>query len=210
MLSNLIQQWLDEDGAFSQGVHYYQQCGGAYPYSYFRGFLQQKYIQSAIKQELRRQLQRYVQAHPPTEIEKRVPTTKKAEPAAIATLRQRAKKLHKEQGMLHAQLSTVQSDQERFDLAWRIMVEVIPGLDQIYDQIREFEVTGVLPAEPVASDLVREIVEKMQRVYSLRSRVSRLRGLLKKPLEQGKRKEYEQELKEKEDLLGELEGELGL
>jgi hypothetical protein len=89
------------------------------------------------------------------------------------------------------------------------MENTIPKLDDIYDQIRDFQESGIVPAVPLGN-IVKETVEKMQRLQSIRSRISRLKKFLEGKMEAKKRQEYEVELLEKESEAIGIEKELGL
>ncbi len=223
-LSHFINQWLQTDGSFLEGVRLYKLTDKPVYTTRFERLLEQTYVDRAAKAHLRQLLQVYLSQHPiisPAQLpaEQQVPPMESAppvEPAAIQTLRQQAIPLHKRYSHLKAQLhqmavdQTKYSDADRYTLAKEIMLEVLPQTDAIYDQIRHWEKEGQLPVAP-NNPIVQQTVEKMQKVYSLRPRISRLKGWLKKPnVPASKRQQYEQELLDKEIELKELEIELGL
>lgn len=223
MTSVLIQAWLLESGSFSDGLDLYRQIRGDLPVSYFEKQLYQPYVNPFVKQKLRERLESYLLQKPPTKNNLQQPpihpeeNTKKIEPLVITGLRSEAKALHKRHSYLHAKLTIVQSNQERFELAKMIMEKVIPALDDIYDQIREWESTGTLPNEP---DHDQEALKKGALMYkkleSLRPRISKL----KKWIQEGKRgstvlntsaiAEYEAEKRHKEEEVKTLLETLGL
>lgn len=137
------------------------------------------------------------------------------EPETIVALRQEAIPLHKEYSHLKAELFRMvvddnkYSNEDRYTIAYKIMQEVLPTTDAIYDQIRAWNENGTLPPGP--EDRIKaDTVKKVQRVYSLRSRISRLKSSLKGKLDDKKRKEYEAELLDKEIEVQQLELELGM
>lgn len=227
-LSNLIDQWLQTDGSFLEGVRLYKLTDNPIYAPRFERLLDQPYVDSDAKAHLRELLQVYLDQYPATHsptstpevIAANLPTPPEPaplmEPAPIQELRKQAIPLHKHYSHLKAQLHQMVTDQDkysdadRYAIAQQIMLEVLPQTDAIYDQIRNWETDGQLPAEP-DNPIVAQTVEKMQKVYSLRPRISRLKAWLKKKgLTASKRRQYEQELLDKEIELKELEIELGL
>lgn len=227
-MEELIQQWLDENGAFSVGVTLYQSTGQRAYQSKFAKALKKRWVDPEEKALLRRLLEKYVQ-YDQKEEQKYVPipdrshaeekvevSNSREEPAEIKSLRDLAIPLHKEYSHLKAELYLMTTDKDkyndkdRYEVAKKIMEDVLPETDEIYDQIKAWQEDGILPTSP-QDDVVKQTVEKMQRVYSLRPRISRLKKWVSgDDLNDEKRKEYEKELLEKELELASLEKELGL
>jgi len=218
MLSNQIQAWFKNGKPYSQGVALYRQTGGAYSVVMFERYIGARYIPKNILQRLSMVLSKYLQTNPLVDqaplprdqndttrtIVQYVPN-KKIEPSEITQLREKAKLLHKRHAFLHAQLSILESDEERYEVAKEIMEEVIPTLDSIYDQIRVFEKEGKLPIP----EKEKRAVDLLNKRNSLRSRISRLKSILKKDdLESTKKTKYQKELLAKEILLQKIENEL--
>lgn len=228
MLSNQIQAWFDSKGSYNDGVRLYEICGGTVPLRELQAGSSMQFVPSNLRQKLEDQLRNYLikvppmagispqyLVHSPQELStanSQQLTAPTIEPEAILNLRSKAKLLHKEQALKHAQLATVTTDKERYALAFQIMEEVIPQLDNIYDTIREWESTGELPAPVHTNDVIKDTVEKMKKVYSLSPRISRLKKWLNggKKLTNKERQDYEKELLEKELELKDLRAELGL
>lgn len=221
-LSHLIDQWLQADGSFLEGVRLYKLTDQPIYAPRFERLLTRPYVDSDAKAHLRKLLKVYLKQYPtvkpttPTLATIPVDPPAPPEPAPIQALRQQAIPLLKRYSHLKAQLHQMAADQEkysdadRYAIAQEIMLEVLPDTDAIYDQIRNWEEDGQLPVES-NNPIVTQTVEKMQKVYSLRPRISRLKGWLKKKgLTASKRRQYEQELLDKEIELKELEIELGL
>jgi hypothetical protein len=144
-----------------------------------------------------------------------IPSAKRAvftqnEPESVTQLRERARMLHKRHSLVHAQLLPAPDEKARLKLAEEIMEDILPQLDEIYDSIRAWEKDGVAPAPGVANDVVKETVEKMKRVQSLESRLSRLKGLIKNTTIDRDRADYEKEQLAKQVELADLKAELKL
>jgi len=219
--SHQIESWFQKKGSFIEGLNLYRQVGGMYPISIFQGYETAPYVPEAVESRLVQALRDYLNKNPPAEgvapqlqadetTATRIPGAAKAEPPKILELRQEARLLHKRHAFLHPQLKLVESDKQRYEIACEIMEEVIPKLDRIYDQIREWESTGELPKEDTSS-IVQDTVRKMQRWTNLKSRISRVKGFLKKDnLEARTRQQYEKEIIEKEAEKRDIEEMLGL
>lgn len=228
-MKELIQQWLDEDGPLAYGITLYQSTGETAYAGRFAKAAKRRWEEPEDRALLRRLLEDYIDYHPeekpayepipdyePTTKETASPIRQEEEPEAVRALRQKAIPLHKRYSHLKAQLHTMitdrdkYKDQDRYQIAREIIEDVLPPTDEIYDQIRDWENDGTLPPDP-QDDLVQQTVNKMQRVYSLRPRISRLKKWIKDgKTKANKRKEYEKELLDKELELAELEKELGL
>lgn len=213
-LSELIHEWIHHEGSFIDGIRLLHLTGR--PVAHFEAQLERPYVDPNQKQALAQQLRQYLQLNPPSKIIPAQPDEMLVEePAAIQDLRRQAIPFHKRYSHLKAQLYQMSietdkySDADRYEIAKEIMEEVLPKTDAIYDQIRSWEETGDLPPEQ-NDELVRQTVEKMQRIQSLRPRISRLNKMLAGKLSNTKRKQYEKELIDKEIELKELENELGL
>jgi len=208
MLSDDIHNWIQQEGSYLQGLALYQRTGGIKPYSHFARHANSYYISPALKTELRQELEQYLKVYPPSVVlpPEEQPTNSKekpkVDPVAIQALRKKAIPYHKRYSHLKASLYTHamvnQPDQvELFNIAKEIMKEVIPKLDSIYDDIRDWESTGEIPDMP-KSEAEEKVIAQMKRMRSLRSRISQLKKKLKGELDEINRMNYEQELTEKE------------
>lgn len=231
IMNEIIQQWLDADGAFPAGLALYRSLGDPEKLPYLKKLSKaalKKWMDPADKVLLRRLLKERIHSQPPqkryistpdttTRRTDAIPATREEEePAIIQELREKAIPLHKRYSHLKAQLYThVEdrlkfSDVDRYEIAKEIMEDVLPPTDEIYDQIRAWEKDGTIPEEP-QDDVVHQTVEKMQRVYNLRPRISRLKKFITdEDISADKREDYRKELLNKELELAELEQELGL
>lgn len=211
-LSELIHEWIHSEGSFIEGIRLLHLTGR--PVAHFEAQLERPYVDPSQKQALAQQLRQYLQLNPPSKIIPVQPDEMPVEePAAIQDLRRQAIPFHKRYSHLKAQLYQMSvetnkySDPDRYEIAREIMEGVLPKTDAIYDQIRAWEETGELPPER-NDELVRQTVEKMQRIQSLRPRISRLKKLLAGKLSVEKRRRYEVELLAKEVEVRYLEEEL--
>lgn len=117
----------------------------------------------------------------------------------------------KQRSRMHAMLSTASSDQERYDIAREMCINIQPKIDQVYSAIRDWERSGNVPAEQLQDDIVDATVKKMLRRDSIRVRLRQLRAKLKNTsLDAQSRKQYEQEQFEKAEELAAIDAALGL
>lgn len=233
-LASEIQKWFAQKGSYLQGVNLYRRCGGPYPNRTFEGYEDAPYVPDETENLLRSALLAYLELHqeplqdgageeedvPLNDSDEVFSTNKikkpyrpktEQEPAEIQRLRLEARLLHKKHALLHARLMDEELEKNRLSLIREMMEEVIPALDGIYDDIREWQSTGELPkAGERNADVVAETVQKMLRRDSLKSRISRLKSMLKKKLPDAERMNYEKELLEKEVEKKGIEEELGL
>jgi hypothetical protein len=208
--------YINNPGSFREGLDLYRAYGDGTDLRLFEKALRQKYITSDIKERLIKRLQQLtstLQTLPSSNNNgtpaPRIPSA--PEPEIVSQLRQKGRKLKKEEAYLHAQLVTTAQhpDQSKlYELASAIM-EIEYELDDVYGQIRRYEEKGELPIDN-RRQLINEVVEKMKRRDSLRPRIYRIKKELKKDLDPIDRQKYEQELAEKEAELKQIEEELNL
>lgn len=99
-----------------------------------------------------------------------------AEPEAIADLRRQGKHLLKLRAHLRGMLRQASSDGERYDIAHRIMSEVVPRIDTVYDAVRAWERNGSVPHQVSSEEaIVAETVQKFKRRESLRTSIAALK-----------------------------------
>lgn len=231
-ISQKIAKWFDDECPYLVGVSLYQQIGGAYPVSTFLGYENAPFVPTNIENRLQYALRSYLSEHPaeaviePQENRDITPTASilaqfntvsedEAEPPQILELRARAKALHKRHSEAKGRLNLMAKDQDkysnldRYEVAHEIMSDINPKLDGIYDRIRAWSETGELPAA-TSSGVVEETVQKMLRRESLRSRISRLKSLIKKEGDDVAVQKYQKEKLDKEVELKGICEELGL
>lgn len=136
------------------------------------------------------------------------------EPTSIMLLREEGRKLKKRESFVHAHLvaeAFAEADEKKlYQLAREMMEELHPRLDEVYDTIRDYEKDGTLPPDE-KQQVIAEAVEKMSKRTNMRTRIYRLQKRLKDPeLSAEDRAAYEQEIKEKEVAITEIEDFLGL
>jgi hypothetical protein len=208
--------YIKNPGSFREGLDLYRAYGDGTDLRLFEKALRQKYITSDIKERLIKRLQQLTStlqtlpsSNNPGTPAPRNPSA--PEPEIVSQLRQKGRKLKKEEAYLHAQLVTTAQhpDQSKlYELASAIM-EIEYELDDVYGQIRRYEEKGELPIDN-RRQLINEVVEKMKRRDSIRPRIYRIKKELKKDLDPIDRQKYEQELAEKETELKQIEEELNL
>jgi hypothetical protein len=208
--------YINNPGSFREGLDLYRAYGDGTDLRLFEKALRQKYITSDIKERLIKRLQQLTStlqtlpsSNNPGSPAPRIPSA--PEPEIVSQLRQKGRKLKKEEAYLHAQLVTTAQhpDQSKlYELASAIM-EIEYELDDVYGQIRRYEEKGELPIDN-RRQLINEVVEKMKRRDSIRPRIYRIKKELKKDLDPIDRQKYEQELAEKEAELKQIEEELNL
>lgn len=207
-----IALWLEGNGSFQEGVALLEELGQ--PVYEEKAWLARPFVPSSKKEKLRRRLKPFQgEKRATTEPMGKVPAT---EPAVITDYRAKGRRLLKEYSEAKGRLNMMvigqekYDDEDRYQLAAFIMDELTPRIDEVYNAIRRYQQSGETP-QPLQTDIVRETVEKMQRLQSLAPRISRLKKWLEKGgLEEEKRKKYEIELKEKEAEQESLRIELGL
>jgi HPt (histidine-containing phosphotransfer) domain-containing protein len=197
-----IKTWLKENGSYRDGYYLLEKIGADESVLRpLRAGLDLPFIKPAMKNRLREALQYLIDSIP----EGVQVISAAAEPQAVKDLRDKAKSLHKEHAYLKAQLLNSASDEDRYVLAERIMDNVIPQLDDIYDRIREWEATGRVRGES-RREIVSEVVQKLNRRGSIRSILSRLKKQLQeKDLSESERQEAEKKIVEVSAELEEIE-----
>lgn len=206
MLREQIQTWIEHNGSYRDGYYLLEKIGtDEAVLRSLRSGLEATYIKKSQKDRLRGELERLLASLPAD-----VPViSAAAEPQAIKDLRDEARTLHKEHAYLKARLIAAGSNEERYDLADRIMSEIIPTLDDIYDQVREWERTGRVRGES-RREIVSQVVQKLNRRGSIRSALSRLKKQLAGNIPAEERQEAEKRQAELAAELHEIEQYLDL
>lgn len=225
-----VRQWFDQDCPYLPGVALYRQTGGAYPIHIFEGYEQANFVPQDLEQRLQYALSLFLQNHPSEKItseEKEVEQPQKRtivqnlevdltvdqEPEVIQQLRAKARSLHKRHAHLKAQLPLGETPADRYQIAFEIMENIIPSLDEIYDQIRDWQATGTLPEAPPSDEVqlaIQDTIKKMNRRGTLASRISLLKRKLQKKLKDGQQQKYQKELLDKQVELQQIEEALSL
>lgn len=206
-----INNWIQESGAFAIGMKLYERTGLKQHSKRWEAVMRKNLVTASDKDALKAVLENYCNEKYQQVARMPVEQSKEQEPAEIKDLRKRAIELRKRYSYLHAQLSTLNDDHDRYQIAEQIMEELIPEEDKIWNAIREWQRTGIAPVNvALSSDIVKDTVEKMQRVYNLRTRVSKYNTDLKKSKNDLSKQRLELNLLRVKTELAQLENELGL
>jgi len=208
MLKKKIQRYLADPGPYNSGLDLLR--AGGFPIEQLR--VRGRGVRPAERQQLMRHLEALLQELPddPAPGGGSV-VSRPAEPESIRRLREKGKRLLKEQSFLHAQLCTATSDDDRYRLAEQLMSQVVPQVDQVYNTIRLYENTGEDPGLVDRQAIMQETIEKMKKRDSLKTLIRRARRRLEKEkLTPHQRKQIELEKAHRELELEALERELGL
>ncbi len=102
----------------------------------------------------------------------------------VQRLREQAKALHKRQSFVHARMVEISSHpdgperkKQLYELAAEMMTEIVPALDRIYDNIRNFERTGEL-LYPISSEATKT-ADLVRARNTERTNASRWRKLIR-------------------------------
>lgn len=131
-----------------------------------------------------------------------------SDPEEIIFLKNSAKKLHKEESLLHAQLCKSRSLSVRYDISHKICVNVGPELDRIYKEIKNYNKTGEIPITAKKVDKIQDVKELYNKLNSIKSRLSRLKKLIPEA-DQPLKEKYQSEEKIKLQLMDEIKSKLG-
>lgn len=208
-----IRQWIDNEGSYLSGVDLLRRSTGKLP-TQIATYAKRPAITGAIYDELVILLLNQL----PTGYEQPAPVerSRQDEPDAVVALRKRGIVLKKEEAAIHGKLKALglREDahlyqKELHELAMKMMFEVQPGLDEVYDALRAWENKGILPV-PGQVRIVQETVIKMKRRESLKQMISKHRRALKEddlPADEIKRIEadIEAKLQEQRAIENELE-----
>lgn len=213
-----VQKWYNEGSNYYKGVMLLRSVGAST--ESFESLLNESYIPTAKRQLLEAAINALcnrpfekTKIHDTIAIRntqyiihnKQYSIIKDEEPLVITAMRDKAKLLHKLHADHHAQLHAATDDEQRFPIIVSIMEEIIPQLDNIYEQIRDYQSNGILPNQTVLSEKnyetgVKEGIEKFQRLMNLKSRISKLdgkNGLISQERNAQRKATLEKELKEK-------------
>lgn len=207
MLRKKIAQYLEDPGPYNDGLDLLQAAG--FPVAHLR--IRGRGVRPAERRRLMDLLAEALQELPDLQPATADGTARPPEPESILRLREKGKRLLKEQSYLHAQLCTATNDDDRYRIADELMGSLVPRIDEVYNTIRRYEETGEDPGQVDRQAIVQETIEKMKKRDSLKTLIRRARRRLEKekltPLQ---RKQIEQEKALRELELEALERELGL
>lgn len=213
MLAQQVHDWITQAGPFAKGLRYASQLGVTLPSS-----LQNvQVVFASHRAELVKLLKPYAAAAAPAPTGHIAHVSGDTEPEAVALIRLQLRDIYKQYALLKGELRSLaltnSTDQARYEVAERIMLEIIPRIDDLSAKLKTYERTGILPSFS-DRELVRLTVEKMKQLANMESRVSRLKGWLKKGEANGevittdKRGEYEREVADKQTRIDALKLEL--
>ncbi|MEL7118626.1 MAG: hypothetical protein AAFO07_04275 [Bacteroidota bacterium] len=212
-----IKEWLDKSGSFRQGLDLLREHGTAADLRIFRPYEKAAFILPDVKDRLIECLKKYVPTEESVEAIRRpiIPQQPKEEPEQVTNLRARGRALKKEESYYHALL--VQAAQEE-DTAERkkklaglaeTILEIEFELDEVYGDIRAYENKGIIPITD-KQKIIDETVDKMKKRNSLKSRISKIKTLLKEKLPESEKSALTLESEQKQKQLTVLEEELRL
>lgn len=215
-MSNEINIWLKNYGHYHEGVQLLQKYNPLHPMAEKLRKEKGKFFSEGQLTKLRAILSETIasftaepepsqttaiQSHEPAHLAPGMELKQiiQAESEEMMLLKIRAKNLHKEFSLLHAQLSTSPTDNERLRIAGEIMGRIIPELDGYYDQMRVYQQTGELTIDPGLA-LKTEVIAKFQQRQNLLTRLSKLKPLIQnaKSIEERAKYEAERDTKLKE------------
>jgi hypothetical protein len=220
-----VQKWYNEGSNFYKGVMLLRSVGAST--ESFESLLNESYIPTAKRQLLEAAInalcnrpfaiiRQLAQIDEPKRNNRN--SKSDGEPPVITAMRDKAKLLHKLHADQHAQLHAATDDEQRLPIILSIMEDIIPQLDDLYDQIRAYQSDGVLPNETVLSEKnyetgVKEGIEKFQRLINLKSRISKLdgkNGLISQERNAQRKATLEKELTEKRLEMDTIQAEINL
>jgi len=201
MLKKQIQQYLANLGTYNEGLQLLSAAGISIEHLRVRG----RGVRPEERSRLMQMLEQCLEELPDD------PVARPVEPESIRRLREKGKRLLKEQSYVHAQLCTATTDDDRYKYADQLMRQVVSQIDQVYNTLRLYEETGEDPGQVDRQAIVQETIEKLKKRDSLKTLIrGHRRKLEKKNLTNAQRREIEQEKARRELELEALERELGL
>lgn len=221
MLSNKIQAWLQEGGSYIDGLSLHALLGAGTSHQSLRSYLNFPLIPPAAWELLRKEFRAYIATHPPAISAQRPPSPKPTAdrppqvPAVLRPLYAQGKALLKERDGHRAQLVQQAQHPDKFTnkdrhLTAKVIMEVQAEIDDVYQRIRRYQDEGQLPEAGSTKRIIAETVQKINRMGSLRSAISRLNKRLKAPETSQQKQEMETELLAKKVELSDLADQLGL
>lgn len=114
-----------------------------------------------------------------------------------------AKSLHKRHAHVHAEMVNAITDAARAEKANEIMTDIIPALDREYDALKDHH-----PDVEPSQEQVADNVAKLRKLTNVRTRISRLRGLILAEPDGPRLTKLREELAQKLTIRDELEAEL--
>jgi len=209
-----ITEWFANEGTYQEGVMLLMELGA--PRSLLN-VLQRKMGCRPVPEFYMNKLRYELAKHLPKGETPPEPTQPKTVAAAtvvtnevVQALRQKARRLHKLHDKVHADMRAATTDEQRFLCAQRIMEDILPALDEIYDRIRAYE-SG--REEPNPADVFgytrKQVGEMIRRYQSLKTLISRTRKRIEQS-EGTEREQCEVQLAGYEVEFAELRSKLGL
>jgi hypothetical protein len=218
MIQHRIQAWFASQGSYLEGVNLYAEVGEKRTLQGLRQYLAFSMVPERARTELEQALRQHLGASPAPPPVPEQPAPKKLvaeEPGPVQQLRRQAIPLLRERDAHRAQLVQMAADADKYTdadrylLAETIMV-VQKEIDEVYQRIERYHDEGEVPEVGSTSKIVRESVEKYQRVLSIRSAISRLNKRLNNPPDDLQQQADQTDLLAKQVELNTLLEELGI
>ena len=218
MIQHRIQAWFASQGSYLEGVNLYAEVGEKRTLQGLRQYLAFSMVPERARTELEQALRQHLGASPAPPPVPEQPAPKKLvaeEPGPVQQLRRQAIPLLRERDAHRAQLVQMAADADKYTdadrylLAETIMV-VQKEIDEVYQRIERYHYEGEVPEVGSTSKIVRESVEKYQRVLSIRSAISRLNKRLNNPPDDLQQQADQTDLLAKQVELNTLLEELGI
>ncbi|MEM9835150.1 MAG: hypothetical protein AAF828_01530 [Bacteroidota bacterium] len=183
MLRSDIEKWLSVGGSFRAGVELLERAGSRKSNTH-RQVMAMRFIRSSQEQRLRSDLVQLLASLPeetPIAPSEYAIPDRPADTPRVAALRREGILVMKERSDLKGRLLLKAldepdnyTDEDRYELARKIMAENVPAADNIYGQIRRYEEQGIEPASD--RELIRkEAINQMKERQSIMPQISRLK-----------------------------------
>lgn len=95
-------------------------------------------------------------------------------PFQIERWEEEVKRLHKERAYYHNELSHCDSDAQRYDLAYKLIVEIQPAIEDIYEKLNKYKQSGIIDVPSSEQEIIQKVKDAYNRERTLRARKSQL------------------------------------
>lgn len=217
MIIQEIATWLEREGSFFSGFDLYKRAGGGIDFAALDTISKKPMLTMQDYNFLRRCLQTIVNKAgyvvQKETVADRSYTTQGDPDEVMALYRQRkllvekARNLHNEMKSLGLSKNPELHKEKLYELAFEQMENVQPAIAAVHKQIKRWEEEGILPIAREA-EIVKETVAKVLELNNARTRISQIKGEIKRTKDAARLANLEQSYADWQEKIDNLQAEL--
>lgn len=101
-------------------------------------------------------------------------------PFQIERWEEEVKRLHKERAYYHNELSHCETDEQRYALAYKLICEIQPAIEETYEKLNKYKESGIIDVPSSEQEVKQKVIDAFNRERKLRVRKTQLAAEYKK------------------------------